>query len=1109
MIKILGVVSDHTGCPYYRMKLPSKFVERYFSKSVEFNITDEMNEKLMREHDFIIVQKTPYPERLEEFRYIKKLRKKLMLEFDDFYHDVPSFNPSRNYWLNRYKYYRKRPLDFFEDMLGEVDKVIVSTKFLKNFYEKFNKNIVINPNNLDPDIFLKVKPARQTGIDNINICWFGSSSHVGDFDIVGEVLKEIVLKYDNVYIHIGGDLQTFLNLKVDETRKIFHHWLPFDVYPFQYSNFQIAVAPILDLPFNRARSPLKYYEYGCSNLAGVYDRLDPYELEVEDGRCGILVKGEKEWFDAICKLIEDEELRYSIANNAREDVLKNHIWSEEKAKFYLTDVIGIDEEDILHPKKVFQKAECSVKKEGIFSIFYFFYPVDEALIENEIKILEEFTKDFNAELNILRMPERIQNAYSFIEKNIKGEHFAIVTPIFLPYESDFNVFKNLIEELEENDLDIISPTLVDMTGKILSCGIAFKEMDVLKGPVAPGYFLVESSLSFPDEKIQIMSALPFKFLVGRKSFIDKVKDMETANYENNEYAFIESLLKARKVLWAGVSKRCKVTYAFSEKISEQLHAYRIGLERDDQKKLFSRVEILPDFYIHTKWYAPNEWDIRIYKYGLTNKDRVLEMSSFERGKSILSPYFRNDLESDFLSVCVLKEEGFNLEELYKTLRWQQFPAFQVVEFADSKSFLERILSMKERYFVITHKDARLHPWFMSYVYGIAKECSPQLITTDYILDNEPICTPDLSVEFLESYNYVGKTFVVEKELLIDVLRERISDMPDLDVLLEELLEFDSQRIENGITKKLEKIYPDFYYDILLRISEKNPKTFRIPMHLIRTSESKDSNAERIALENHLERIGFEYERIEENYGCFRIYPKIAEVPIEVFVVGENVHEDVLDSISKDFKVTRVSNFRQLFNAAKESNSENVLVIKDSLRYIDNDVILGLNSYLSKKDVGITSLKALYSQNKLVIGTGIVISKNRVFYAMNLSNADEEGLTKRGSVTSNFISPIIEIFAIKRHLFLELGSISDTPFSQLELSLKALEMGKRTVVLPYFTAMFEEPITSNNKFESSKKKTSLVSKELSRILTRYKKFIISDADLYFNPMLNYSFSDFEY
>ncbi|AEE13816.1 hypothetical protein Thena_0167 [Thermodesulfobium narugense DSM 14796] len=1108
MIKILGVVSDHTGCPYYRMKLPSKFVERYFSKSVEFNITDEMNESLMREHDFIVIQKTPYPERLEEFRYIKKLRKKLMLEFDDFYHDVPPFNPSRDYWLNRYKYYKKRPLDFFEDMLKEVDKVIVSTKFLRDFYEKFNKNIVVNPNNLDPDIFLKVNPARQRGVDRINICWFGSSSHVGDFDIVGGVLKEVALKYENVFIHIGGDLQTFLNLKVDETKKIYHHWLPFDVYPFQYSDFQIAVAPILDLPFNRARSPLKYYEYGCSNLAGVYDRLDPYELEVENGKCGILAKGENEWFDAICKLVEDEELRYSIAKNAREDVLKNHIWSEEKAKFYLTQVIGIDEEDIYHPKEVFPKADYSLKKDEIFSIFYFFYPVDEALIENEIKILEEFTKDFNAELNILRMPEKIQNVYSFIEKNIKGEHFAIVTPIFLPYESDFDVFSKLIKELEENDLDIISPTLVDMTGKILSCGIAFKEMDALKGPVAPGYFLAESSLSFPDERTQVMSALPFKFLVGKRSFIDKVKNVETAIYENNEYAFIESLLKARDILWAGVSKRCKVTYAFSERISEQLHAYRIGLERDDQRKLFSRVEILPDFYIHTKWYAPKQWDTRIYKYGLTNKDRVLEMSSFERGNKILSPYFSSDIEPDFLSVCVLKEEESNLESFYKTLRWQQFPLFQAIEFTDSKSLLNRIIPMKEKYFIITNIDVRFHPWFMSYVYGVAKEHSPQLITLDYILDNEPICTPILSVEFLESYNYVGKTFVVEKDLLIDVLEERISDMPDLDSLLEEFLESDSQERENEITKKLEGILPDFYYDILLRISEKNPKTFRIPMHLIRTSVSGDFGAEKVALENHLKRIGFEFEKIEENDGCFRNYPKATTDSIEVFVVGENVDEDVLNCISKDFKVTRVSNFRQLFSAAKRSNSENMLVVKSSLRSINKDAILGLNSFLSKKGVGITSLKALYSQNNLVIGIGIVISKNRLFYAMNLSNSNEEGLTKRGTFASNFISPVREIFAIKRPLFLELGPISDTPFSQLELSLKALEMGKRTVILPYFTATFEEPITSN-KFEYSKTKVSLAGRELSRILTRYKEFIVNDADLYFNPMLNFSFNDFEY
>ncbi len=976
---------------------------------------------------------------------------------------------------------------------------------MRDFYKNFNENIVVNPNNLDPDIFLKITPAKQLGVEDINICWFGSSSHVGDFDIVGDVLKEIALKYDNVKVHIGGDLQTYINLQVKDDKKNFHHWLPFDVYPFQYSNFQIAVAPILEHPFNRARSPLKYYEYGCSNLAGVYDRLDPYELEVEDRKCGILAKGRDQWFDAICELIENDDLRANIAKNARDDVLKNHIWSKEKAEKYLKDVVGIDEEDILHPKKTFQKLDYIPKKDDVLSIFYFYYPVDESLIEDEIKLLEEFTKGLNAELNILKMPEKIQNVYSFIENNLKGEHFAIVTPIFLPSESDFDVFKTLIRELEENDLDIISPTLLDMTGKILSCGMAFKEMDSLKGPVAPGYFLAESSPVFVDSVVQVMNALPFKFLVGKRSFIEKVNGVDTGDYENCEYAFIETLLRKRENLWVGVSKKCKVTYAFSESISQQLHAYRVGMEKDDQKKLFSRVEILPDFYIHSKWYVPNQWDTRIYKYGLTNKDRVLEMSSFERGQKFLSPYFSNDIQTDFLGISVLKREEDDLRDLHKTLSWQQFPVFQVIEFLDTQSFLDNLRSSKEEYFVVTDKDARFHPWFLSYVYGIAKKYSPQLITVDYILENEPVCTPGFSVEFLESYNYVGKTFVVEKKLLMQVLEERISDLPDLDSLFDELLESDLQEIENDIVEKLQSPSADFYYEVLLRISEKNPTTFRIPMHLVRSTSSRNIDEERVALIDHLRRIEFEYDRIEIIEDYFRIYPKVKEETTEIFIVGESAGDEVVNYLSKDFQVTRALNFKELNEAAKRSKAENMLILKSSIRKIDKDAVTGLTSYLSKDGVGITSLKALYSQNNLVMGLGLIVSKNNVTYAMHYSQIDEGGLTKRGAVVNNFISPIQEIFAINRDLYLRLNGVSDAPFSQLELALKALDLGRRTVILPDLVAYFEEPFKS----DSSEFKRKSVSKELSRILNKYDKYIVSDADIFFNSMINSSFNDFEY
>jgi hypothetical protein len=222
-------------------------------------------------------------------------------------------------------------------------------------------------------------------------------------------------------------------------------------------------------------------------------------------------------------------------------------------------------------------------------------------------------------------------------------------------------------------------------------------------------------------------------------------------------------------------------------------------------------------------------------------------------------------------------------------------------------------------------------------------------------------------------------------------------------------------------------------------------------------------------------------------------------------VGENADDEVVKNLSKDFQVIRVLNFKELSDAAKKSKSDNMLIVKSSLRRIDKDAIFGLASYLSKEGVGITSLKSLYSQNNLVMGLGLVVSKNNVTYAMHYSQIYEEGLSKRGAVVNNFIAPIQEIFAIKRGLFLELNGISDAPFSQLELALKALELGKRTVIMPDLVAYFEEPFKSGY---SAFKRVS-VSKELSRVLTKYDKFIVSDADIFFNSMINSSFNDFDY
>lgn len=67
---------------------------------------------------------------------------------------------------------------------------------------------------------------------------------------------------------------------------------------------------------------LEYTQIGC---AGIYTRIEPYTLVIQDGITGLLVPNEIDaWKDALARLIKDPELRYKIARNAYEFVIANH-----------------------------------------------------------------------------------------------------------------------------------------------------------------------------------------------------------------------------------------------------------------------------------------------------------------------------------------------------------------------------------------------------------------------------------------------------------------------------------------------------------------------------------------------------------------------------------------------------------------------------------------------------------------------------------------------------------------------------------------------------------------------------------------------------------------
>jgi glycosyltransferase involved in cell wall biosynthesis len=87
---------------------------------------------------------------------------------------------------------------------------------------------------------------------------------------------------------------------------------------FARAGFDIGLAPLPNTDFYLSKSNNKFREYASCGIAGIYSNVSVYSDCVQDGKTGLLVANTSDdWFNAMARLVQDNELRAQIQNQAR------------------------------------------------------------------------------------------------------------------------------------------------------------------------------------------------------------------------------------------------------------------------------------------------------------------------------------------------------------------------------------------------------------------------------------------------------------------------------------------------------------------------------------------------------------------------------------------------------------------------------------------------------------------------------------------------------------------------------------------------------------------------------------------------------------------------
>jgi glycosyltransferase involved in cell wall biosynthesis len=276
--------------------------------------------------------------------------------------------------------------------------VSTTTPLFADEISKFNKNVVVFPNAINPNESQFKEPTPES--DKIRIGWLGGSSHLHDLQLLDQSFSKLTKYSDKLqYVLCGFDTRgtvTEINAQTKEHKKrnILPHetvwaqyekiftqnysivsedykkyllnytqeefsnensesyvrvWTkPVQSYAKNYSKFDVSLAPIKNHMFNRMKSQLKVIESGFYKKALIASNLGPYTIDLKhclengnfvDGNA-LLVdenRNHSDWAKFIEKLVKNPNMVKDMGERLYETVKDKYdlnVVTKGRAEFY-------------------------------------------------------------------------------------------------------------------------------------------------------------------------------------------------------------------------------------------------------------------------------------------------------------------------------------------------------------------------------------------------------------------------------------------------------------------------------------------------------------------------------------------------------------------------------------------------------------------------------------------------------------------------------------------------------------------------------------------------------------------------------------------------------
>lgn len=181
----------------------------------------------------------------------------------------------------------------------------VSTPYLQQKYAAWHPRLVL--------------PSPAAGrTDVCRVFYHGTASHAAEIRWLRPVVEEALRRDERLAFEIAGGRDVSRLYRGVQRVTVVHpmKWPAYQAF-LDMPCRHVGLVPLLDMPFNRARSYTKFFDITRCGAVGIYAPDSACAEVLSHGVDGLVVAQEQEtWTDAILYLAQDEPLRRSLLGNA-------------------------------------------------------------------------------------------------------------------------------------------------------------------------------------------------------------------------------------------------------------------------------------------------------------------------------------------------------------------------------------------------------------------------------------------------------------------------------------------------------------------------------------------------------------------------------------------------------------------------------------------------------------------------------------------------------------------------------------------------------------------------------------------------------------------------